>query len=289
MMTTRQILLLALPLLLLFAVASSVFMVNEKQTVALFQFGEILQTDFEPGLHFKVPFVQKVRRFDDRILTLDGHAERFLTSEKKNVEVDFYVKWRIEDVAAYYKATGGDTQRALLRLSDIIRKGLRREFGKRTIQQVVSGERTEIMQGMIGSANQRVSDIGIQIVDVRIKRIDLPSEVAGSVYQRMRSERERVAAELRAKGAEEGEKIRANADKQRTVILADAYETAQELRGAGDAKAASIYAAAYKKSPPFAAFYLSLNAYESSFDSKQDLLVLDPNGEFFKYFNPDSK
>lgn len=265
------------------------FTVNEREYVALFQFGEIQRTDYEPGLHFKLPFVQKLRRFDRRVLSLDSRPERFLTLEKKNVLVDFYVKWRIKDVASYYRATSGEETRALERLLDITRKGLRSEFGKRTIQEAVSGERGKIMRDITASTNAQVASLGIEIVDVRIQRIDLPDEVADSVYERMRSERMRVAADLRAKGAEEAEKIRANADREKVVTTAKAFGDAERIRGEGDAKAADIYARAYSRNPEFYNFHRSLEAYRKSFAGKSDVLVLEPNGEFFQYFNPGSR
>lgn len=288
-MSGRQILLLATTLLGLMILSGSVFVVDERAYVALFQFGEIKRSDYEPGLHFKTPFVQNIRRFDRRLLTLDNKPERFLTLEKKNVIVDFYVKWRIKDVASYYRATRGQESLALDRLSDIMRKGLRSEFGKRTIQEAVSGERTEIMQNLAVSANEQVGELGVEIIDVRVQRIDLPDNVSESVYDRMRSERKRVAADLRAKGAEEAEKIRAEADREREVIQANAYREAEELRGKGDAKSADIYAKAFGKNQEFYSFYRSLEVYRSAWRDRGDILVMEPEGEFFKYFNPSAR
>jgi membrane protease subunit HflC len=262
----------------------SIFTVDERQKAIMFQFGEIVRTDFKPGLHGKVPFMNNVRKFDARIQTLDAEAERYLTSEKKNVIVDSFVKWRISDVATYYTATGGDAMRANLRLSQIIKDGLRGEFAKRTIQEAVSGERQQIMEIITEQANTQAKAFGISIVDVRIKRIDFPPDISDSVYNRMRAERQRVAKDYRSRGAEAAEKIRAEADRKRTVILADAYRDAEKLKGEGDAAATDIYAKAYGKDLEFYSLYRSLNAYKSSFADKSDVLVLQPDTEFFKYF-----
>lgn len=285
-MSGRQLFVLIVGFLALSIVYGSVFIVDEREHVALFQFGEIRRTDYTPGIYIKTPFVQNLKRFDRRILTLDNQPERFLTSEKKNVIVDFFVKWRIKDVAAYYRATSGQESRALDRLSDIVRKGLRAEFGKRTIQEAVSGERSEIMSNLNKTANEQVAGLGIEVVDVRVQRIDLPGDVSESVYDRMRSERKRVAADLRAKGAEEAEKIRAESDREREVILANAYRDAEVIRGGGDAKSADIYAKAYGKNPEFYSFYRSLDVYRETWKNSSDIMVLQPDGEFFKYFNP---
>lgn len=287
-MSGRQLAILALAVLGLAIVSGALFIVDEREYVALFQFGEIRKTDYEPGIYIKTPFVQNIKRFDRRILTLDNQPERFLTLEKKNVIVDFYVKWRIKDVAAYYRATRGQESLALDRLSDIIRKGLRAEFGRRTIQEAVSGERSQIMSNLNETANEQVAGLGMDIVDVRIQRIDLPEDVSESVYSRMRSERKRVAADLRAKGAEEAEKIRADADREREVVLANAYREAETIRGAGDAKAADIYAKAYGKNAEFYSFHRSLGVYAETWNNPNDIMVLQPDGELFRYFNPGS-
>jgi membrane protease subunit HflC len=250
----------------------------------MFKFGEIVSTDFKPGLHGKIPFVNNVRTFDARIQTMDARPERYLTSEKKNVIVDAFVKWKIDNVSKFYTATGGDTERANIRLSQIIKDGLRGEFGKRTIRDVVSGERNQIMDILTVEANKQAQEFGIDIVDVRIKRIDLDKQISESVYRRMEAERERVAKELRAQGEQEAETIRAKADRERTVILAEAFRKAEEIRGEGDQEAASVYATAYTQDKEFYAFYRSLNAYRGSFDTKGDVLVLQPNSEYFKYF-----
>ncbi|OOZ41086.1 HflC protein [Solemya pervernicosa gill symbiont] len=271
-------------LVVLLIVGLSVFTVDQRQRGILFRLGEIVDTSLEPGLHFKLPFVNNVRKFDVRILTLDAEPERFLTSEKKNVIVDFFVKWRITDIARYYKATTGDERQASIRLSQIIKDGLRGEFGKRTIQEVVSGERSQIMDIITVEANRGVAEFGIEVVDVRIKRIDLPREVSDSVYQRMQAERARVAKDFRARGAEAAERIRADADRQRSVIVAKAYSEAEKIRGEGDATAAEIYAKAYEKDGEFYAFTRSLNAYRNAFQSKDDVVVLKPDSEFFQYY-----
>ena len=242
------------------------FRVYEYQHAILFQLGKIERSDLEPGLHFKLPFVQNVRTFDLRLQTLDAEPQRFLTGEKKDVIVDSFARWRINDVVQFYKSSDGDPRRAGFLLSQKINDSLRSEFGKRTVQEVVSGDRGAIM------------------LDVRLKRIDLPTEVSSNVYERMRSERSRVARDFRARGDKESMTIRADADRQRTVISAEAYKDAQEMRGFGDAGAAEIYAKAYNADPEFYDFYRSLDAYKSAFSSKNDVLLLNPDTEFFKYF-----
>jgi len=262
----------------------SVFTVKEWERAILFRFGEIMRTDYEPGLHFKIPIINNVRKYDGRIMTLDTEPERYLTAEKKNLIVDAFVKWRIKDVKKYYTAMGGDETRARNRLSQILKDGLRAEFGKRTIQEVVSGERSAVMSVLQVNADAQAQNFGIAIVDVRIKRVDLPEDISASVYRRMEAERARVAKELRSRGAEAAERIRADADRQRTVILAEAYREAEKLRGDGDARAAEVYARAFSRDPEFFAFYRSVNAYRESFKDKSDIMVLDPSSDFFKYF-----
>src|SRR5512135_1547952 len=269
----------------LIVLSMSVFTVDQRQYAIVRQFGEIKQVLGEPGLNFKWPLIQDVRYFDKRILTLDTpEPERFITSEKKNVLVDLFVKWRIIDARQYYISVGGDEARARTRLEQTVNAGLREEFGKRTVHEVVSGERDKIMEDMRAKADQDSRKIGVQILDVRLKRVDLPTEVSESVYRRMEAERKRVANELRSQGAAESEKIRADADRQREVILAEAYREAQKVKGEGDAQASAIYAAAYGANPEFYAFYRSLETYKASFRGKSDVMVLDPNGEFFRYF-----
>jgi len=267
----------------------SVFTVDQRQLALKFRLGEIIGTQFKPGLHFKLPIVNNVRKFDSRILTLDTRPAEYLTKEKKNVIVDFYAKWRISDVETFYKRmSGGSVRTARERLLNIMNDGLKSEFSNRTIQEVVSGERNQIMSSISKRANKQAKEFGIQVVDVRIKRIELPKEVSAHVYQRMAAERKRVANQLRASGEEEAEKIRAEAERQRTVLLAQAYKKAQEIRGVGDAKAAQVYAEEYKKNSEFYAFYRSLEAYRKTFNNQGDVLVLQPNSQFFKYFSQET-
>lgn len=262
----------------------SAFTVDQREYALVFRLGEIVSVKKEPGLYFKVPMVDNVRFFDRRILTLNWvEPDRFITSEKKNVLVDSFVKWRIIDPSKYYVSVKGDEAQAEARLSQTVNDGLRAEFGKRTIHDVISGERSQIMEILRQRADRDSRQMGIQVLDVRLKRVDLPQEVSESVYQRMEAERKRVANELRSQGAGAAEKIRADADKQREVIIAEAYREAQRTKGEGDAKASEIYAEAYGKSPEFYAFYRSLEAYRNSFRSKSDVMVLEPNSEFFKY------
>ena len=263
---------------------TSIFTVDQRQHAIIFQLGEVRDVIAEPGLYFKWPMIQNVRYFDKRILTLDSvEPERFITSEKKNVLVDSFVKWRIVDPRLYYISVAGDEARAKTRLSQTVNAGLREEFGKRTVHDVVSGERDKIMEDMRVKADLDARKIGVQIVDVRVKRVDLPTEVSESVYRRMEAERKRVANELRSQGSAEAEKIRADADKQREVIVAEAYRDAQKMKGEGDAKAAATYAQAFNQNPEFYAFYRSLEAYRNSFKSKSDVIVVEPNSDFFKY------
>ena len=268
--------------------ALSMYVVTQTQNAMVFRLGEVVATRTEPGLYFKVPLLDNVRFFDVRILTLDtSEPERFLTSEKKNVLVDFFVKWRIADVRQYYVSVAGDEARARTRLQQTVASSLRDEFGNRTVHDVVSGERDKIMELMRERANEDAKKIGVQVLDVRLERVELPQEVSESVYRRMEAERKRVANELRSTGGAESEKIRADADRQREVLLAQAYRDAQRTKGEGDAKASAIYARAYEATPEFYAFYRSLEAYRASLKSRNDVLVLDPNSEFFRYFkNP---
>jgi membrane protease subunit HflC len=262
----------------------SAFTVDQREYALVFRLGEIVSVKKEPGLYFKVPMVDNVRFFDKRILTLNWvEPDRFITSEKKNVLVDSFVKWRIIDPSKYYVSVKGDEAQAEARLSQTVNDGLRAEFGKRTIHDVISGERSQIMEILRQRADRDSRQMGIQVLDVRLKRVDLPQEVSESVYQRMEAERKRVANELRSQGAGAAEKIRADADKQREVIIAEAYREAQRTKGEGDAKASETYANAYNKNPEFYAFYRSLEAYRNSFKSKSDVMVLEPNSEFFKY------
>lgn len=283
-MTNRQLFLAILAIAGLGLIYDSFFIVDERERVVLFQLGEIQGSDYPPGLHLKLPLAQNVRRFDARILTLDSPTERFLTAEKKNVNVDFFVKWRILDTTTYYRSTGGQEIIAMDRLASIVNRGLRDEFGTRTIQQAVADERGEIMNNLELSANQKAADLGIEIIDVRVKRIDFDDDVRASVYDRMRAERQRVASDLRARGAEEAERIRSEADRAAAVILANAYREAETLRGDGDAKAADIYAKAYGKDEEFYSFYRTINLYREAWSSKNDVIILEPKGDLFRYF-----
>lgn len=273
---------------LLVVLSASMFTVDQRQNALVFQLGEVVSVKTKPGLYFKLPLVQNVRYFDTRILTLDSaDPERFITSEKKNVLVDSFIKWRVIDARQFYVSVGGDERRAEIRLNQTVNDGLRAEFGKRTINAVVSGSREEIMSIIRAKADQDARTIGVQVVDVRIKRVDLPEAVSENVYRRMEAERKQVANELRSTGAAEAEKIRADADKQKDVIVAEAYRDAQGVKGEGDAKAAAVYAASYGKNAEFYAFYRSMQAYRESFKSKSDVMVLDPSADFFKYMkNP---
>ena len=265
---------------------SSLFIVDERQLAIKFQLGEIVESNYEPGLHIKAPWpINNVRKFDKRILTLDTRPERFLTGEKKNVSVDFFVKWRIKEPARYYTSFMGDERQAGLRLLQIVNNGLQLEFDKRTIKQVVADDRSVMMTDLTTKANNEVKPFGIEIVDVRIKQIELPDEVLNSVYQRMRAERERIAKEHRAQGQEAAKGIQAVADRERTVILAEARRDAEISRGEGDALATEIYADAYGENQEFYAFYRSMTAYREALANPNDVLVLEPNSEFFKYFN----
>ena len=268
----------------LVVLGATIFTVDQRQYAIVFQLGEVRSVIEEPGLYLKWPLIQNVRYFDKRILTLDSaEPERFITSEKKNVLVDSFTKWRIIDPKLYYISVAGDESRAKTRLTQTVNAGLREEFGKRTVHDVVSGERDKVMEQMREKADLDARKIGVQIVDVRVKRVELPNDVSESVYRRMDAERKRVANELRSQGAADAEKIRADADKQREVIVAEAYRDAQKIKGEGDAKATSTYAQAFGQNPEFYAFYRSLEAYRGSFKSKSDVLVIEPNSEFFKY------
>ena len=268
--------------------SSAVYIVDERQQAILFQLGEVIDVKTKPGLYFKIPFAQNVRFFEKRILTMNTEEpERFITSEKKNVLVDLFVKWRIVDVKQYYISVRGDEGLAQTRLAQTINASLRDEFGNRTVHDVVSGERDVIMEIMRQKADADARSIGVEVVDVRLKRVDLPQEVSESVYRRMEAERKRVANELRSTGAAESEKIRADADRQREVILAEAYREAQKTMGDGDSQAAATYATAFQKDSEFYAFWRSMDAYKQSFKNKSDMLVLEPTSDFCKYMkNP---
>jgi membrane protease subunit HflC len=284
-MANRLGFIVVLALVVLVTGVFSMYQVAEWEKAILFRLGEIVKTDVQPGLHFKIPFVNNVRKFDGRRLTLDVEPERFLTVEKKNVIVDSFVMWRIADAKRFYTAVMGDERNARQRLEQIVKDGMRGQFSKRTVNQVVSEERDTITKDLTIAASAQAGQIGIEIVDVRVKRVDLPSEVSNSVYRRMQAERSRVAKEFRSQGAELAEKIRAGADRQRQVLIAEAYREAEQTRGEGDARAAEIYAQAFNKDKEFYAFFRSLRAYQESFDGSNDLMLLTPDGEFFEYFN----
>jgi len=262
----------------------SIFTVDERERALNLQLGEVVAADYEPGLHFKAPLVQEIIKFDKRIQNLDSDPELYLTLEKKNVKVDSFVKWRITDVVQFYTSTGGSPSRASNRLSAVIQKSLKDEFGKRTIQQVISGERTEIMDKLVLSAKQQADELGIEIIDVRIKRIDLPEEVSASVYARMAAEREQVAKKFRSEGEEQGKRIRAEADREEAVIIAEAERDSQKLKGDGDGRATEIYANAFSQDEEFYSLYRSLGAYRNTFNNPSDVLLVEPNTQFFKYF-----
>jgi membrane protease subunit HflC len=279
----QLIALIALVLVAIVVLSGAFYTVDERERAVVVRFGQVVKHDAEPGLHMKIPFLDTVRFYDRRILTMDAEPRAFLTVEKKSVVVDSYVKWRIIDLPKFYVAVAGDELKARERLSQVINSGLRDEFGKRTLRDVVSGDRRKIMEILSVNADKDSRAYGIEVVDVRIQRVDLPPEVSQSVYRRMEAERTRIAKELRAQGAEAAERIRADADRQREILLAEAYRDAERLRGEGDARAAAIYARAFNVNPEFYTLYRSLNAYKESFKSKDDLLVVDPSAEFFRY------
>ncbi|MCK9622451.1 MAG: protease modulator HflC [Methylobacter sp.] len=268
---------------LLFIIMMCVFTVSETEKAIKFRLGEIVKNDYEPGLHFKLPVINNIKKFDKRIQTMDAKPERFLTAEKKNVIVDSFVKWRIGDVTTFYTVVAGDIDQANLRLDQIIKDAFRGEFSKRNIKQLLSTDRQVIREVLIKNAKPLAANLGMEIIDVQVMRIDLPDEVSSSVYRRMEAERERVAREFRSQGAEAAERIRADADRQRVVTMANAFRDAEKIRGEGDAKSAEIYAKAYGEDAEFFTFYRSLNAYKKTFSSSS-MMVLDPDSDFFRYF-----
>ena len=285
-MKKSNIFISAFSLIAVIFISQSLFVVSEIERAVKLRFGEIVQFDVEPGLHFKWPIINSVRYFDSRILTLDAQPQRYLTSEKKALMVDSFIKWRVKDVAKYFTTTGGDEERAKRLLSQRVDTGLRNEFGTRTVKEVVSGERDQLMNSLTSMLDEIAQqELGVEVIDLRVKRIDLPLEVSESVYNRMRTERQRLARELRAQGNEVAEKIRATADKDKTVILADAYRMAEEIKGDGDAEATATYASAFTKDPEFYDFTRSLKAYQSTFETKGDILLIDPDSDFFKYLD----
>jgi len=273
-------------MVILLGANSTLYVVSEFERGVKLQFGKLVEADIQPGLHVKVPFVDNVRIFDARILTVDAQPASFFTIEKKRLIVDSYAKWRISNVETYYKATGGVESVAQNRLANRVNNGLRNQFGTRTLNEVVSGERDLLMKNITDELNATVlENLGIEVVDVRVKRIDLPQEVSSQVFRRMTAERDKEARELRSTGKERAEKIRASADRERTIEVANAYRDAEELRGEGDAKAASVYAAAYQQDPEFYSFMRSLNAYKTAFSNKGDIMLVEPDSDFFKYLN----
>ena len=285
----KGMLVLVLVAVLAFVGSASLFVVKEAQLALLLRLGEIVDADFKPGLHFKIPLIQDVVKFDKRIQGLDSDSERFLTVEKKFVVVNSFVKWRISDVAQFYRSTRGNSDAASRLLSARINAALRDEFGKRTVQEVVSGERAEIMATLARNANEQAADLGVEIVDVRIKQIDFAEDISENIYERMRTERHRVAAELRAQGAEAAERIQADADRQRIEIVADAYRQAELSRGEGDAGAAETYAKAFNQNADFYSFWRSLTAYRDVFSDGGSMMVLDPDSQFFRYFKAEGE
>ena len=283
-MGPRLNLLLIVAVVAVIVIRMSVFTVDTREHALKLQVGRIVHADYSPGLHFKIPFFENVARYPKTILNYDEDTEeRFLTGEKKNLIVDYFVTWRIVDPSQYYRSVRGDEEGAEQRLSAIVKEGLKAAISQRTLQEVVSAERTELMEEMLVQVRERSPELGIEVVDVRVKRIDLSEEVSGSVYDRMRQERQAVATQWRAEGEEEYARVRADADRQRTVILAEAYRDAERIRGAGDARAAEIYADAYSRDREFYAFYRSMQAYRESLGRDQDVLVLQPDSEFFKF------
>ena len=271
--------------LLFVIIGLSAFTVNEREHAIKLQVGEVVQSNYEPGLHWKIPIYQNVRKFPRRILTISDQPERIFTAERRALQVDFFVKWRIVDPVSFYTSTGGFENVANDRLSEIIKNSIVTEFGKRSVEQAISVERAELMRDMLQLASETAAGLGVELIDVRVKQVEFPDDVRNAVYREMREERARAAAELRAQGRETAEERKSEADKQRTIILADAYRDSQIIRGEGDALAAEIYANAYNRDPEFYAFYRSIDAYRKSMGKQGDVLVLDPNNEFFRYLN----
>lgn len=261
------------------------FTVNERELAIKLQVGEVVRSDYEPGIHLKIPFIQSVRKFPKRILTISDRPDRIFTAERLALQVDFFVKWRIIDSVQFYISTGGSQRLANNRLSEIIKNAIVTEFGKRSVQEAISVERAELIKDMLATASSAAQGLGVELIDVRVKQVEFPDDVRNSVYQQMREERARIAAERRAEGMEISEQKKSTADKERTIILADANKDSQIIRGEGDASAADIYATAYNQDPEFYAFYRSIDAYRNSLGRSGDLMVIDPNNEFFRYLN----
>ena len=274
--------------LALVAIGLSAFTVNERELAIKLRVGEVVQANYEPGLNWKIPVIETIRKFPKRILTISDRPERIFTAERRALQVDFFVKWRIVDAVRFYTSTGGSVGVGSDRLSEIIKNAIVTEFGKRSVQQAISVERAELMRDMLQKASSTAQGLGVELIDVRVKQVEFPDDVKNAVYLEMREERNRVAAELRAGGRENAQEKRSGADKERTIILADAYRDSQIIRGEGDAGAAEIYANAYNKNPEFYAFYRSIDAYKKSLGKSGDILVLDPNNEFFRYLNKSS-
>ena len=261
------------------------FTVNERELAIKLQVGEVVRSDYEPGIHLKIPFIQSVRKFPKRILTISDRPDRIFTAERLALQVDFFVKWRIIDSVQFYISTGGSQRLANDRLSEIIKNAIVTEFGKRSVQEAISVERAELIKDMLATASSAAQGLGVELIDVRVKQVEFPDDVRNSVYQQMREERARIAAERRAEGMEISEQKKSTADKERTIILADANKDSQIIRGEGDASAADIYATAYNQDPEFYAFYRSIDAYRNSLGRAGDIMVIDPNNEFFRYLN----
>lgn len=283
-MNPKTVPLIIAAIIIFFLGNDTLYVVKETERAIKLRFGRIVSADITPGLYFKVPIMDKIRKFDARVLTLDAEPESYLTAEKKRLIVDAFAKWRIIDVERYYKATGGDEAIAHSRMADRVNDGLRNQFGVRSLHEVVSGERDLLMANIAEGLNKTVREsLGIEVVDVRVKRIDLPAEVSDQVFRRMKAEREKEARELRSKGTEAAERIRADADRQQTLIMANAYKESEQIRGEGDARASAIYAAAFEKDPEFYAFTRSLAAYRAAFANKDDILLVEPNSAFFRF------
>ena len=270
-------------------ISMSTFIVHEREVAIKFRLGEIVESDYSPGIYFQIPIINNVIKFDSRILTLDTPSERFLTSEKKNVIVDSFVKWQITDPKTFYTSTQGDERRAISRMATIINDELKGQIGAKSMKEVISGERATIMQVVTDNAGRKIKDLGIDLIDVRVKKVELPENVSNDVYRRMATERQTVAKAFRSRGEEQAKQIRANADRQREEILAEAYRKSEETRGEGDATSAKTYADSFNQDKEFYSFYRSLDAYRNSFGNNQDLIVLSPDSDFFKFFKHSKK
>ena len=265
-------------------VSMSTFIVHERELAIKFKLGEIVESDYKPGIYFQIPILNNIRKFDSRILTMDTPSERFLTVEKKNVIVNSFVKWKISDPKTFYTATAGDERQAIARMASIINNELKGQIASKTMREVISGERATIMQKVTDNAGVKVRDLGVELIDVRVKKVELPEEVSNTVYRRMATERQTVAREFRSRGEEKAKQIRANADRQREEILAEAYRKSEQIRGEGDAESAKTYADSFNQDKDFYSFYRSLKAYEVSFGNNRDMIILSPDSDFFKFF-----